>query len=375
MRKTVLFFLIIITGFSFVVKAQSDIDLSAKDTVYKKQITAFPYPAYAQETSWEFGVLSVFQFKMPDATFGTRPSNATFIGFYTLENQLRLKLEHTIFTKNEDWLFEGTWEHSKYPEKYYGIGSNSSADDEQLVDWSKIDFRQQILKKLSDKMFLGVQLRYANYWDISLGPKKDGTPGDVTTLPGYEGGSVSGLGSTYKWDTRDLVLSPSKGFFIEGRFEVYHKYLGSDYDFNVLTLDLRKYFDLSKEKEGTSVLAFQGLTKQTFGELTPFREMALMGGLNMMRGVYEGRYRDQKMIAAQTEFRQYLFWRIGMTAFLATANVFDEYGNFTGQDFKIAGGGGLRFLINKKDKASIRVDYGIGPEKSSGLYLTFGEAF
>ncbi|ANQ48085.1 BamA/TamA family outer membrane protein [Flammeovirga sp. MY04] len=350
-------------------------NLNERDTVYKHQITAFPYPAYAQETSWEFGVLSVFQFKMPDATFGTRPSNATFIGFYTLENQLRLKLEHTIFTKNEDWLLEGTWEHSRYPEKYYGVGSNTSNEDEQLVDWSKIDFRQQILKKLKEKMFLGLQLRYANYWDISLGPKKDGTPADITTLPGYEGGSVSGLGTTYKWDTRDLVLSPKEGFFIEGRFEVYNSIFGSDYNFNVLTLDLRKYFDLSREKEGASVLAFQGLTKQTFGDNTPFREMALMGGLNMMRGVYEGRWRDQKMVALQSEFRQHLFWRIGMTAFVGTANVFSTYENFDSQGFKFAGGGGLRFLINKKDKASIRVDYGIGSEKSSGLYLTFGEAF
>ncbi|WP_281612540.1 BamA/TamA family outer membrane protein [Flammeovirga sp. SubArs3] len=354
--------------------AQDDSISSEIDTLYKRKITAFPYPAYAQETSWEFGLVSVFQFKTPNATLATRPSNATFIGFYTLENQMRLKLEHTIFTKDENWLFEGTWEYAKYPEKYYGIGGDTPNSNEQLMDWTKVDFRQQFLKKIRDKMFFGLQYRYANFWDISVGPREDGSYGDVSEIPGYAGGSLSGLGFVYKWDTRDLVLTPSGGHYIEAKIETYNSFLGSDYKFERIYLDARKYFDVSREKEGKTVVAFQGIYNSTYGDV-PFREMALMGGLNMMRGVYEGRYRDNNMIAFQAEVRQHMFWRLGMTAFVATANVYENSSDFNFSETKLSGGVGVRLLINEEDKASLRADYGIGPDGSSGIYLTFGEAF
>ncbi|MBB6461126.1 BamA/TamA family outer membrane protein [Flammeovirga kamogawensis] len=353
--------------------AQGD-DLSYEiDTLYKRKFTGFPYPAYAQETSWEFGVVSVFQFKPGKASFATRPSNATFIGFYTLENQMRLKLEHTVFTNNEDWLLEGTWEYAKYPEKYYGIGNETPSSNEQLMDWSKFDFRQQLLRKIKENMFVGLQYRYANFWDISVTPREDGS-GSLEEIPGYEGGVNSGLGLVYKWDTRDIVLVPSSGHFIEFRAAFYPTWLGSDYKFTSIKLDMRKYFDLGREKEAKTILAFQGIINQTYGD-APFREISLMGGLNMMRGVYEGRYRDNHMIAAQAEIRQHLFWRLGMTAFISTAEVMNEWNDFDVRKLKLAGGAGFRLTINKEDRATLRADYGVGPDGSSGLYLTFGEAF
>lgn len=355
---------------SLVLFAQNETE---QDTVYKAKFTGFPYPAYAQETSWEFGVVSVYQFKPKKASFMTRPSNATFIGFYTLENQIRLKLEHTIFTNNEDWLLEGTWEYSKYPEKYYGIGNNTPASNEQLMDWSKFEIRQQFLKKLQTNMFLGLQYRYVNFWDISVEPRADGT-GSLEQIPGYEGGVNSGIGVVYKWDTRDFVLVPATGHFIEFRAETYPSWLGSDYQFSTIKIDLRKYFDLNKQKTAHTVVAFQGIVNQTFGDV-PFRELSLMGGLKMMRGVYEGRYRDNHMVALQAEVRQHLFWRIGATAFVSTAQVMPNWNAFLFDQFKMAGGAGLRLLINKEDRATLRADYGVGPDGSSGLYLTFGEAF
>jgi hypothetical protein len=44
-------------------------------------------------------------------------------------------------------------------------------------------------------------------------------------------------------------------------------------------------------------------------------------------------------------------------------------------DFKYSFGGGIRFAVDTKEKLNIRVDYGIGQGKNSGLYLQLGEAF
>jgi hypothetical protein len=38
---------------------------------------------------------------------------------------------------------------------------------------------------------------------------------------------------------------------------------------------------------------------------------AALGGQNLMRAYFTGRYRDRTYVAAQIEYRQY-FWRLGL---------------------------------------------------------------
>jgi hypothetical protein len=42
---------------------------------------------------------------------------------------------------------------------------------------------------------------------------------------------------------------------------------------------------------------------------------------------------------------------------------------------KYSAGAGLRFMLSKKEKLSLRVDYGIGLGRNRGLYIQLGEAF
>jgi len=48
--------------------------------------------------------------------------------------------------------------------------------------------------------------------------------------------------------------------------------------------------------------------------------------------------------------------------------------NFELRKFKYSVGGGIRFLINQKEKLNIRLDFAYG-KNSSGMYITIGEAF
>jgi hypothetical protein len=78
----------------------------------------------------------------------------------------------------------------------------------------------------------------------------------------------------------------------------------------------RKFLYLSSK----SVLALQGIAGFTFGN-TPFRKLEELGGADMMRGYYGGRFTDKCLMAYQAEYRRLLFWRIGMVAFAATGEV------------------------------------------------------
>ncbi|UOQ75864.1 hypothetical protein MUN84_14635 [Hymenobacter sp. 5516J-16] len=50
-------------------------------------------------------------------------------------------------------------------------------------------------------------------------------------------------------------------------------------------------------------------------------------------------------------------------------------GDYTFDDMKYAGGGGIRFRFNRRDRLNIRLDYGVGSGGNSGIIFAVGEAF
>ena len=102
-----------------------------------------------------------------------------------------------------------------------------------------------------------------------------------------------------------------------------------------------------------------------------------MGGENIMRGYYLGRFRDKNMLAAQVEYRILPFSfsnRFGAAAFLSTATVAPSMKTILSSSFKIAGGVGARYLIFKSKDIFVRIDVAFTRE-GSGYYFYIGEAF
>jgi outer membrane protein assembly factor BamA len=117
------------------------------------------------------------------------------------------------------------------------------------------------------------------------------------------------------------------------------------------------------------------LVGQFQGGEVPFRELANLGGANLLRGYYEGRYRDRQLLAAQAEVRRVLFGRFNGVLFGGVGQVGNTLGDFNQGSVKVAGGAGLRFRFNRRDRLNVRLDYGVGSGKSSGVYFGIGEAF
>jgi len=141
------------------------------------------------------------------------------------------------------------------------------------------------------------------------------------------------------------------------------------FQFQVFSLDFRKFFLLSER----SVLALQGIAGLTAGN-TPFRKLEELGGSDMMRGYYAGRFTDKCLTAYQAEYRRLLFWRIGMVAFASTGQVSYDLNDFRLDSFHYAYGGGLRFMLSKEEKLNLRLDYGLA-KHSNALNVQLREAF
>ena len=361
-RKTALILLFLL--FLSVEQVESQVK-EATDKEKKVRIIPIPALFYTPETRLGYGALATALFNLGDIT-NTRNSNIQGLAAYTLNDQIILQLSHTVFLDKEKYIFNGDLNYFDFPIFYYGIGNDTNEDFEEDLTYQVVEFRETILKRVQQHFFAGIQYRYTDLWDLEYNPEFLIEDSDLLNAGA---GKNSGIGFSLVYDNRDNVLNATKGAFLNLSSFYHGKAIGSDFIYNRYTLDLRKYVRLNEK----SVLA-----GQFFGEFntsnTPFREMALLGGDMIMRGYYNGRYRDNQQMALQSEYRYQLNSWIGFTGFAAVGDVATDFGSFDFSAFKWSAGGGLRLMVNKEDRANVRIDYGIG-NGTSGFYFAFTEAF
>jgi hypothetical protein len=188
-------------------------------------------------------------------------------------------------------------------------------------------------------------------------------------LPGSRSGTSRGLGIVANWDSRDNTFATQSGTFYQLTTLFYRSAFGSDYSYDDIQFDLRNFFTTFSDH----VIAVQGVGEFIDGE-APFQNLAKFGGQNVLRGYFDGRYRDKHGVALQAEYRIPVWWRIGIVGFAGIAQVAERISSFSMDRFWFAGGVGLRFAWNPEERVNLRLDYGVG-NNSSGLYITMTEAF
>ncbi|MDX1585588.1 MAG: BamA/TamA family outer membrane protein [Balneolaceae bacterium] len=329
-----------------------------------------PAISSSPETSLLFGGVGIRQFKWGNSKEDTRFSTVLLSAIYTLNNQVSVGVQPSLFSAHENWILEGIYSYSYFPESFWGIGRNTPDEDEMKVISSQIYLQQSVLRKVYGNLFLGPQFRWNSSYDIRF----DDIEGQRVASPlitGAEGFKSFGLGAIARWDDRNRSASPTKGTLLQLSVMTHPYFLSTGKSYTSYIADGRKYVDLSNN--GKSVLAFQGLTQLRTGR-PPFTDLAMLGGESIMRGYYAGRYRDHNAAQIQTEFRQYLLGRIGFTVFAAAGQVWHSFDKMNLDRALLSGGGGLRFNLSRQDPINIRMDMAFG-RKVSGFYVTLGEAF
>jgi hypothetical protein len=339
---------------------------SAVTPAPSKNLLAFPFAVRSLETDWGFGGIAARFFKAQKKDTTIRTSDANLLGLYTLRSQLILVLSSTVFFPREDHIARFQASYSYYPDDFWGLGNHTAFEAKEGFSQKQYFVNPQFLKRVHGNMYLGITYEFQHTGPVTY---PAGGVFDKENIVGRHGGNTSGIGPILSWDTRNNAYSPDHGFFAEIQFEYFDKFLGSDFNFRLLSIDLRKFFRLS-DKE---VLAVQGLGGLTFGE-TPFRKLEELGGADMMRGYYGGRFTDKCLQAYQVEYRRFLFWRIGMVAFVSTGEVAPTPGKFELDGFHSAYGAGARFALSKEEKLNLRVDYGIA-KHSNAFTVQLRESF
>ncbi len=315
------------------------------------------------------------------ADTATRKSTGRLLGYYTQEKQWSVQLEHSLFTPGERYAIIGNWRFYDYPIFYYGTGDQTRKADEGLVQYKLVTLSQRVLRRLgrgtpstaqgtaekaAPRLFVGPQVVLTSLWDIDAtkAPKLAERPARElqSTL-------IVGAGPVLLLDTRDRLTFPTAGAYAE--LSATFTGLGGDYSFGRYVADLRRYIGLDGGR-GKHVLAVQAVGQFHAGEV-PFRELAPLGGISLLRGYYEGRYRGRQLAAAQAEYRFPIWRRFGGVAFGGIGDVGYRLSDFNHP--RVAGGAGVRFTFNRRERLNVRADYGIGQGGAGGFYFSIGEAF
>jgi surface antigen Omp85-like protein len=331
-----------------------------------RNVLAFPFAVRSLETSWGLGGVVARFFNPGKRDTTIRTSDANVLLLYTLRSQLIIVLNSTIYFPHEDHIVRFQASYSYYPDDFWGLGNQTDYKAKTPFAQKQFFFNPQFLKRVYHNIYLGVTYQFQHTTPL------EHTPGDVfdrEDITGRFGGITSGIGPILSWDTRNNAFSPDKGGFAEIQFAYFPTFLGSAFKFRVLSVDLRRFFRLSAR----SVLALQGLGGLTFGN-TPFRYLEELGGADMMRGYYGGRYSGKCLMAYQAEYRHSLFWRFGMVLFSAIGEVAPKPANFELAGLHYCGGGGIRFALSKEEKLNLRVDCGIA-KHSHAFTVQLREAF
>lgn len=338
--------------------------LFSNNSNWKENLTFFPFIAYTPETSVLIGAGTTYSFKL-SSNVKEKPSYTNLLFIFSFDKQnMFINTSELVLPKN--YFLKYKLGYFYFPSKFYGVGNNTSQDDEENFTLNEFIAGLGFYKTIYQYFSFGLSFEFVdtNILDtVSEGLIKS------NIFLGKDGGILFGIGPSLIWDKRDHVFYPKRGEYFQADILWYLDSLSSDYDFLEFTLDLRKYFNVYSD----DVLAIQIFNQILDGDI-PFYKLAKLGDRNTLRGVYIGKYRDTNLISFQLEYRKMFTSRFGAVLFTGAGKVAENANNLFSSGFKTVIGTGSRIALNKKNKINLRTDIAYGDNELS-FYISYMEAF
>ena len=344
------------------------------DTVRSGSFLPLPVIGYSQETGVEFGGLSLYSFYTDRKDTLTRTSRITGAVTFTTKKQTNFILKSDIWSPNNKFHYIGEIRYKNFPFNFYGIGNSTFDSNEDPITQKLFKLNGAIEKQFGKTRYSGLTIAFESYQfsDKAIG-------GIFSTDPSIfdkDGGKVLYIGFTQIIDSRNSNTYTTKGTFARMNYSYAPDIFGGDnFVGGLLKIEVRDFHAISNNATFALNANYQSLS----GENTPFYLLPQLGGDEMMRGYYLGRYRNENLLALQSEIRLRFHPRFGVVGFAGTGTVFSRR-DFSLKDLKPNLGGGFRYFFDIEKGLSVRMDYGIGEKnpgekRQSGFYLSLGESF
>ena len=340
----------------------------------KPQISFIPSVEYSIITGLAASINS-------NIVFPKKVNNASFIYFdvkRTFKKQTIWEMVSNLWFANDRFNLSTDWSIMRFPQKDFGLGSNSSLSLFDQLNYSYLKLHQTVSSKIARDLYAGIGLRMDYHWRISDTTTMNKPPFGFNDY-GFTRSSLSnGFSLNLLYDTRRNAVHPEGG---QGYFQTILRnsstILGSSTNWSSLTVDARKYF--SFPQSSGNVLAFWSYNVLTLGGRPPYLVLphtAVDPFKNTGRGYIQGRYRGRSILMQEMEYR----FSLTENGFLGGV----VYGNLQSVANPISNrissmipgyGVGLRIKYNKKSNTNIALDYAWGKDGSRGFFMNLGEVF
>jgi outer membrane protein assembly factor BamA len=338
----------------------------------RSSLIPFPILFYQPETGTGFGASVSWLFTLSgsapaDSAAPTFRSSLGMTAIYTSKEQTIVGLGTELYPGGGRYRVEANVGYTEFPNTFWGVGNDTpeSLEEDYTPRMASVsgEFQTQVARAL----FAG------GFGELGRRELREVQPdGLIATgaVPGVEDGSLLTAGVLLTRDTRSHNVYPRSGVYQQ--FRASHSFDLSEHgnDYGTWSLDLRRYLSL-----GTGVVAGRALGIATT-DTPPFDLMPQLGGQDLLRGHFAGRYRDRSLAALEAEYRSPMWWRVGAVLFAGAGQVAHAPGDLRMDAFHSSAGAGLRFLVNRREQYQIRADFGLGlDQETTGFYLGFGQAF
>ncbi len=344
-----------------------------KDTAKRPGFVLLPALSSSPETGLEIGGAALLSF-YTDTLHKTNVSSLFGYATITTKNQIKLSLNTSYWTPKNTVHYTGSISFYNFPFDFYGIGNNTRLSDQRLVKEKRYKANIEADYNLGDGFYMGYVLgafKYFYGFDANQ-PLIFHTGPEVQDK---RGGAAVFAGPSFTYDTRDNNTYSTRGIIVNAYYNLMHgAFINNGYEGGFFNIEYSQFFLLQKKLVLGVDIQEQSLT----GGNSPFYLLPQMGSDEMMRGYYEGRFRDRNFIAGQTELRYRIDARFGLAAFVGTGEVF--HSDFSFPQLKPNYGGGVRYFFDVQKGLAIRADYGIGAKPAgepriSGFYIALGQSF
>jgi hypothetical protein len=255
---------------------------------------------------------------------------------------------------------------ARYPNKFFGIGPAAGGEEDYLPLEGLVDLTAGF--RILPGLYAGPRIRF--FGSRMLERAQNGML-EGGSIIGGNGAGVFGTGLRLTYEGRDFPISATRGFFADASGLFNARAFGEGSDFASFSLDARAY--TAPFQAWKVVFAGQVYAALVRGD-APFQELPRLGGDELLRGYYDGRYRDTTLLALQAEIRMPIWWRFGLVLFGGAGQVAPDPGSFRLADTKLSGGLGIRFVLDPESGANIRVDLAWAAT-GVDFYFNLGEAF
>lgn len=223
---------------------------------------------------------------------------------------------------------------------------------------------QKLQFKVADtKLYLGISQLW---FRTKIGAKQDIANDVLQRVLGDESTS-SALGLIAQYDSRNNLFYPTSGGTAKAEYLWYRDGLGSDYEYDTLTLDGKYFIPLSKTWTLGIAGNYQSLTNAD-RNLPPLARPYIN-----LRGISRYRYQGDYVFTAQTQLMWQVTPRWSLQGFVGAGSVAEEAHDLY-DDTEIAYGAGFRYLIARRFGLNIGMDFAFSDEDSA-FYFNVGSGF